>query len=367
MVGWFNQFPLGESAGQLFATVIGGKPFGLSRMPMGWTWAPFVAQSTLLMLVNKVLDSLPFKDIHIFVWIDNVFIIGKQHLVIQAFGSLCKFFELFKMQFHEISAGKKVDFVGLIFDLEKREFSLKKTSKLELALDKLDQWTHGVSVTNVQFLAYMGSLVWACYASQSSFLLVRNWLSTLSRLDKLVFYSKEKFLDLSIQPLALKQELHTLAKIIEKPWPLTVPNLLPQCLPPFVFSDACMSGLGAVILFFSSSIFDSVPKVFSTPVSMSNRHGIMILELKAVFFALKKLTLFRNSFSDSVILFVDNQSLYWDLIKMYSPSLVVQPFLVALYRFVRGNRFKIFPIWVPSKLNWADGPSRVYEPEIVRC
>ena len=85
---------------------------------------------------------------------------------------------------------------------------------------------------------------------------------------------------------------------------------------------------------------------------------INILELRAVELALRWLTSCRNAFGSRVLLLSDSQVVVYGLRKGRFSSkklLAVYKRLVAL---MFAMEFQVYPFWIPSQSNPADGLSR---------
>ena len=76
-VSWFNQFYLHDDVSNWFGVRMKGRGHGrgatwwrYTRLPMGWCWAPAIAQRVVKLLLRMA--GIP--DSNCVVWVDNVFL-----------------------------------------------------------------------------------------------------------------------------------------------------------------------------------------------------------------------------------------------------------------------------------------------------
>ena len=132
--------------------------------------------------------------------------------------------------------------------------------------------------------------------------------------------------------------------------PLTPPKLI---LPHILFTDACDTGLGAVLV--SSARRRTLSAPIVDPVVRAEH--ICSKEMLAVLWSLRQLKHLRRG---QLRLFIDNQAVVAAINSRYSLSSRMSKYLTPLLQLAETRNLHLTATYVATDLNPADEPSRLY-------
>lgn len=156
---YFYQFPLHDEIARFFQSKLAGargamETVSFLTMPMGWTYAPAIAQQ----LSNAVIGDKGCA------FVDNFFVIGstleQARERAEAFLKECKELNI-SLDNEEVDPQTKVDALGLTLDLESK--TVKHSTEFINSLDNL-----AVSSTSRKFFTAMGQIIWHAIAYQQT-------------------------------------------------------------------------------------------------------------------------------------------------------------------------------------------------------
>lgn len=157
---WFYQFHLSNSVSQVFGARVGGHRGGiltdicLSRMPMGWNWAPAIGQRTTNVLAHGLGVA----------WVDNTIVGGKTY---DEAASRCHELERrFRLvgataDFTKMVPDTTIDCLGVEVDLTAKRFRMSPRWIEKLSRDTCPR----VGALRSMY-ERIGTLLWAAYVRQ---------------------------------------------------------------------------------------------------------------------------------------------------------------------------------------------------------
>eukprot|EP00760_Papus_ankaliazontas_P021227 PhM_4_TR18660/c3_g2_i2/m.19851 len=160
---YFYQFPLSKEVGRYFGSVLGEargrmETVALTVMPMGWSWAPALAQRSSNVLI---------KDCGI-AWVDNFVVCGHDR---KEFRTRRKRFlgrthaARVELDDETLRPSDKLEALGIEFDLGRKRFRMaeewsKRTS------ERISGWLQERDMTFAEFYAMAGSLLWRIHVTK---------------------------------------------------------------------------------------------------------------------------------------------------------------------------------------------------------
>jgi hypothetical protein len=197
----------------------------MKRMPMGWSWAPRIAQHVSNVLTRGVGVA----------WLDDFFIGGKN---IDEFNSNRELFQQrvrrYNVQLDDdtLTPSTQIEMVGLEFDLVDRRYRLQEKWVRQENFTDIDL-RHPTSVRN--WCRLFGALVWADHAAASPLWKRAECLAAISHLAKLGYLDFEQITTLPDYCLGNLEEWIT--DVLRNPW-RSAPATAPTTPTAFFFSDA---------------------------------------------------------------------------------------------------------------------------------
>jgi hypothetical protein len=184
-VSYFYQFPLAAAIRPYFKIRLARSRgryanLQLKRMPMGWKYAPMIAQQ----VSNHLIRSLGRA------WLDDFILLGMSDTFDTNRDTFLERLKTYNVEVDntELEPTKQLKALGLEFDLETKQFRLdpdwvaKRTEHLNGYLEATKE---GKPTTVRQFLEVMGSLVWAAYVREVPLWQYAECLAALSAAAKL--------------------------------------------------------------------------------------------------------------------------------------------------------------------------------------
>jgi hypothetical protein len=347
--GWFHQFALAPSVMRLFGPKSAdGKMFGLGRMAQGFSWSSWIAHSTGEHLISQAGIAQHSEDLVCALWIDNVCLCGKRGEVERALKRLIAVFDKFGVGYHKVQQGLHVDFLNLDFNFEKGfyHFNEAKLGRMDDILgkwiDALPKGSNNATWDLEEVQRFVGNLVWLHYvkAHPLGFLQIRESLALLSGLTR----EGESPLNTT----ALRVEWERSRSWLLQPWRLRWRQPERTAV---LFTDASLSGWGA-------TLWDGTKQTELGGMWDQRVRHINWLELKAALIGLAWAgRRIPNPARCQLVHVLDSSVALGMIRRKYSPMESYQGLLTATLQ--SAAQFGLHsPLWAPSGLNLADGPSR---------
>ena len=182
---WFVQISPCAYVSSFFGTSVSiAGMWIISGLPMGFSWAPIIAQFITEGLMRRILDSLSFVPL-IFVYLDNVLVAFDEGFQWQE----KEFKEVLKktlratgiiMKQDSLLSGRNIDWLGLNLDLNSFSFSLK--SSFVSKFKELWETAVGRSASLKSAYAILSCIVYAYWAWQQPLFKVDPILRLMSKL-----------------------------------------------------------------------------------------------------------------------------------------------------------------------------------------
>lgn len=156
---YFYQFHISEKVGELFCANLAGArgeftTVALTRMPMGWNWAPAIAQKTSNTLL-KMGDSILGKA-----WVDNFIFVGstrenvwKNFVSFRDRADICNV----KIDNREPAILERGEVLGVEVNLQTSEFRMAPSWAEKAKLLRIRSW-----MTPREIYEVTGNCIWAC-------------------------------------------------------------------------------------------------------------------------------------------------------------------------------------------------------------
>ena len=160
MVSFFNQFGLSHPVSAFFTIFVNGRRYRYRRLPMGWKFAPCIAQRTLLVLLK--LAGCSKRSI---VWIDNVLLFGSHSQVRADMAALQRVFERFRASFRIETGPEPVthaNFIGCDLDMDQQVAALTSAWVKKFRTFCTEVSDEAMALRTLERLS--GYCVWACTA-----------------------------------------------------------------------------------------------------------------------------------------------------------------------------------------------------------
>lgn len=353
---YFYQFGLSESAGRAFGIRVGDKRGSFRTghwnvMPMGFTYAPVIAQETS----NCVCENVELPDTVIDPWVDN-FLMGAEDLgamdtLIEKFLRVTESIQLeLKPEDHGVS--RVMDALGLTFHVEsndKREHYVELSEKHRM---ELEQTIPHHNPTPREVFQWFGRAMWGIYA------VLREPLSKwpkvyriLQELGKILV--KDRFLWDSPRLLdeATVEEFRHMIKVVASAR-LYFPELENFEPDEVIWTDASMESMGILV----------EGNDARTETSSEKGHHIFLRELFVATHALVKSAVKGNK----PLLMVDNAAAVRALQRGHSGHAAANEILKEAYALLPSG-FQAKIAWTPTMCQRADPLTRGYNYPGPRC
>jgi hypothetical protein len=250
-----------------------------------------------------------------------------------------------------------VECLGLVVNGTTHELGLSVSKLVQLCNDTLGLIKTGYCTGRV-LSQIVGKWTWAALAN-------RPLLSVLSAVYRFIECANYRTFTLWN---SVKRELLLLIDLA----PLFFTTLKHQWFDRLIVTDACETGQGVVATKVSTqhhSPFDSLPAQqpqqhnWSTIVSSpwKRTEHINSLEIRAVSTAIKWVLSFAHSIGSRVAILSDSLVTVYSIKKGRSSSPLLLPRLRQIASMLLSAGLRLFLQWIPTELNPADAPSRVYE------
>lgn len=334
---YFYQFALDEAAQEFFGLRLGNirgdfKKFKMTVMPMGYAYAPGIAQAVSNVILRNIRAAFPEVIAHC--WIDNFLFGGNDE------NYLSRAIEYFKEICQIIELELKDDLVPITTSMEALGIILTDVGSITLKESAKEDLTHPKAVSTIRDLfGLIGKMVWANYAvKRTSLLQLGNLLQLASDMAAKASSSswdsphgvpQEEWLRLTVAS----------AQLATSEW---VPRQ--QAFKNLWWVDASQKGLGWV-----------EDHVGCTGVHHAPLNAIHInwKELIAIWVAIKHA-------KAPITIVTDSRTAYSAMSKGHTHSRAGN---TLMRRIVADTKHPVQIAWVPSESQKADSVSRAIHPE----
>ena len=338
---FYYQFPLDVAVRRFFTVRSGEHYYVPLRLPMGFKASASIAQSVTVHLMVQASPANLFTD----PYIDGILVLGMQKLEVEGYiGRLCKILNAYGVQTSEVTeVSQHVTYRGVSIDLEQHRFRMSNKFIEKFSLKHQDfavqaRWGVFRSLFAMKFYEVMArGLSLASVVSMMRFA-ARHACSPPNKI-------------VTLWPSIIEQvqrEFHDLQRNEWQALPADVQRIFTQAM--VVASDASteMQAGGAVVCLPSGDV-----SVSSFPLQLRHIH---LMEAEALRKALESIEVRESTL---VHVCVDNTALLGALLRGYSMTATLHEEIVRIMRWVERHRVTIHPVYIPTKLNPADSPSRL--------
>lgn len=229
---YFYQFPISEGMGEFFCANLSGSkgnflPVALSRMPMGWSWAPAIAQKASNTLLRDGEEILGMA------WVDNFVFAGKSEEEVHT--NFARFLEKadkvnLQLDSRECKPTPCGVVLGLDFDLKKHRYRLDPSWASEKAKSPLSRW-----MSPRQIFRATGAGIWSLYTRRRPLFKWSSILELIREVASLVAQGLNWDTPLRLTLAQLQDLTHWLQEIEENEWASAPSKVIPEL---DVWSDA---------------------------------------------------------------------------------------------------------------------------------
>jgi hypothetical protein len=307
-------------------------------MPMGFSWAPGIAQMTSEVIVENVRRKCPNVDVA--VWVDNFFFAGDAPEEVEEAADVFKVLARrinMELKDDEVLVSESSVLLGVVMNLKDKSLRLKEEAG-ETAAMVFEGW--GKVVTPRTFLKVLGAVMWHVWAvsRQPMCSLLHTWHWLAQRMGSW----RTKWDEPEHVPVEVREELHE--HVVKMGWTLQWREL-GQGMGLVMYTDASEKAEGFVVVGKTGGLWAGG----ELPERLMGA-SIFIKELYAA--------VRGHMWVAPSVLVVDNQPMARVLLKGHSAHRGAN---ALMQRYVRHRPPGV--VWVPSRENWADGPSRASSPQ----
>jgi ribonuclease HI len=349
---YYYQFDVHKLA-RYFAFRRGKRLFAFVRGVMGHKWMVAIAHSITSAFAEEIATrhAVEFDTI-----IDNVMFLSNDEGAVTSaaaeFSDLCTQFS--------ITVGEKTectqvfDYRGMSFDLVAGTVKLKE-SFIQKTTDRIQYVLKNKTVTKAQLQSLAGSLNWlkTVIDSQEPCWALNHALASLSNVSGNLSHNALVLSDDLRKELSECQALLNTVVSLQN---LPVSSLSTHKPLVYLFTDACkdvsLAGKG-IVLVTPLAVKEFVEHFTIQEVQADSIH---ILEIKALIAGIRKLL--PNS---NVLIFCDNEAVVKAMKRKRSSCKYFHSLIKLALTLLENHSWELR--WIPSKLNWADKPSRVERKE----
>ena len=349
--GYFHQFPLSPEVSKYFCVQAGGRWFRWARLPMGFAYAPYIAQNTSEIFLGPILNKWGV------VYLDDIFVWGAYPAEAAAKTAFVR--DRLQRAGAEVNVKKSmakpaevVDFIGIVWNLPLQSFSLPEEWRLKssrIIHDTLKLETCSLR----KWWKVCGLVFRAAYVLDFKLCFLCHTLQFVRSKAQLVSRKKLSWDDDVAMHVATKEELAAFA-VANIQTCVTVPFPSP---PPIHFSiavwtDASTTGWGWV-----SKLQNSFSGV--------ERHGrwesthtsgeMFVLELRA---AEKGMAAALEGGHTAIVLFVDNEAVKYVLRRGHSRTRLGNSILRRMSTRLSAAKAHLHIRWIKTDEMPADWGSR---------
>lgn len=345
---WFHQHWISPEISPFFAVRVNSSPFLCSRLAQGWKFSPCTAQGSSVVLVFDP----DFPDSPSLSWIDDNFFgdSSESRLDIRRKNFLDRCAQAHAKIGAISDISDSVVYVGMEFQLKEKKWRIKPSWT-----EKLLAFFLSLSLSQEHFHApaqvlwmLLGSFLWFLRCSCLPLALLDPLISQTIDISPRLIDGSLLWTDvISFWPSVVSCCLSLISLIEKNAWRF-IPHPLPfNPTKNFLFSDASLSG-GAVV--FEGKV------IWSTTWDFDTAHtDILYLETLAWAAGIRLIPSLSIS---SAVTVVDNEALYFSLLKTRSKNPKVNAVITDVCLWAESKHLLLYTGWISTILMPADGPSR---------
>lgn len=352
---FFYQFGLGELVRAFFCIRRrGGPPLAFTRMPMGWTWAMYVAQRVAEALANAVQRVMTRcgHTICIRAYVDGLILMvmdvrcGQVAMMLLLL-LLHRVRSTVNWKKSQLEFLPTVEFVGLQLDSERHGFRL-----LPSWCDRLHSWYEEKLVSAIwtwrDILLCAGSIVWAWYARQLPFSKLRPMFNLVSWVVSSPKSSWDEVCPSFVPDDSLDAFLRVAVEDVWESFRGTEGHT-------FAETDATPWSWGHVFTTARRAVYQTCFGAFASVLP------IHIAEMVAAVLTIYHVAVDRPG--TTLVLGIDNEIVKWVLRKGHSPVDALNLLAAEADNVARWGRLFVLPVRVSTDNNMSDEPSRRCHPD----
>lgn len=350
---FYYQFEFGDSVADEYILNIGGRKFKIRKVAMGHIGSVNQTHGVSRFLARAAIELAQVSSVDYDVIIDNVAFSGTTDCSKADLDLVCYHFEMLCAEFHVVIGEKSetsqtITHRGVVYSVSEHSLAFKAGWALKLG-DRVAETIRAPSWSKVRSLIGMINYVRCWMSPPPSFFVWKfaaRWsMSPHTRKDIPPYVSKQ-LLDVAQYAMATNFVLKTTAFEYES----------------FIATDACKTGpfaaWGAVYVSAGGAV-----KIARGNYTFGEPRSISVLELEAVEKAFMhwRVELQRPHFQFAVsnlFLLIDNTAALFCLKNGSSPTWEMEKVQVRITALLVDLHRVCTPIFIPSILNPADGPSR---------
>ena len=345
---WFHQHWISPDISPFFALRVNSSPYLCSRLAQSWKFSPCIAQGSSSILVH----DHDYPNATSLSWIDDNFFGDSSESPLSIRRN--NFLERCSKAHAKIGAisdiSDHVTYVGLELNLKEKKWRIKSTwaEKLLVFFSSLSLSKEYPHAPAQVLWILLGSFLWFLRCSHRPLALLDPLISQAIDISPHLIDESISWTDIiSFWPSVVSCCLSLISLVEKNVW-RSVPHPLPfSPSSHFLFSDASLSG-GAVV-------FDN-KVIWSTTWDFDTAHtDIMYLETLAWAAGTRLIPSLGIS---SAVTVIDNEALYFSLLKTRSKNPKVNAVLSDVCLWAESKHLLLFAGWISTTLMPADGPSR---------
>ena len=341
--GFFHQLPIHDEVSLFFCFRIGQTWYRWTRVPMGWSVAPYIAQNTAEALIGTALG------VRAVVYLDDILLFGETSATVQTL--LTEILERFRFAGAELNFGKSVlkpvcalEYIGIIWHPEQGVFCFPDLwiAKVEHTCDRFAS-AQSMSVRTIWQMLGIG--VRALFVLGTPLCHYDAILGCLSGWSSLIAKGALDWDTVVDIPGELKREVTRLVDDFVRPGcRFSLPEPATEW-DSVVWTDACTTGWGAVW----QHLEDATARADwgQWNCAATHRH-IFLLEAEAAAKGIRAV-LHEEKTEKGVLLLVDNKGLAGAIKRGHSKSRLGNFFLRYIFSFVQPHHLRVE--WIASEEN----------------
>ena len=347
---YFHQFTISRQLQEWLHLAIGPARVRWRVLPMGWTWAPFIAEAISWYFavgdeVNQW-EGLPrvyrnAKGVVVVIWYDNVFAGAQDEEALNEFwdGMLrrCEQHKVVIKEQHRAAEGESIDCIGLKWHVTSEGVKWELLDKSKDKLRAVAATIQDGQLPIKQVAKLIGCVVWGLWSQRKALFQLRDAYELLAQAVKLKGW-KGSMLTKGLE------ELGRLATELADSSSLT--GVDPKKKRVYIASDASLSGYGVVDL----ETGNQIRGVWKCKHETGDMYYLEALAAKrAVAYA---------PANTEIILLVDNMGLVWSLRKRSTRCPRTARVLAEMQQSMEDRGQSLQVVHIGTEDNPADAPSR---------
>lgn len=369
MTSWFVQLKPHPSVSSFFGTRLYCDDFIMAGLPMGWAWAPIIAQFSAEGMANCILSRLNFTlltAVHCLVYIDNIILaleedaVGSVEAILSAIRKACEDAGA-AIKPDSLRVASRVEWLGTEVDALSHQFRIKASfiEKLKKAIAETLPPSEGVSVVLPirTWFSILSSIIFAVWTRQIDLCTCKGLTSLMSQLSEPIEEPKQWDSLWEMSPEKITLIRYWTNFVVANPWK----PLPPQC------RDLPQKGVG-----FSDASSDKIAWAWHGPERMSLSILQNPMKDKSIFFAeFEAMVQGQAELAQEIpreasyLWFADNTGALYISRHGLSKFVECNIALERMFHLREERAIAAKFIYIPSKINPADAPSRAQSTTMV--